>query len=381
MPPMLPMRDVSAPTLADVLPSCVAALRSEPNALALPSAERVLVILVDGLGMANLRARAGHARHLAAFATKRAVLTSGFPTTTAAALTTLMTGTLPGEHGIVGYTALVPATDAVVNQLSGWSETMAPDTWQRSETVFERVSADGIRCSTIGPARYADSGLTHAILRGAEYVVGESIEDRFAAARRLFDEGGRQLAYLYIPELDQAGHARGWESDRWTERLESVDRAFATFTSSLGRREGVLLSADHGVLDVPADRQILFGETPSLVDGVRHVGGDPRCVHLYLDADSSPDDAERLAAAWRDSQGDNAWVVTREEAVASGWFGEVAPEVLPRLGHVIVSAKRLVAYYRDARSEGRSMIGQHGSCTPEEQRVPLLRAGAFAQAG
>lgn len=376
---MLPMRNLSAPTLADVLPSCVAALRSESNALALPSAERVLVILVDGLGMANLRARAGHARHLAALATKRAVLTSGFPTTTAAALTTLMTGALPGEHGIVGYTALVPETDRVVNQLSGWSDTMAPETWQRSETVFERVASDGIRCSTIGPARYAESGLTHAILRGAEYVVGESIEDRFAAARRLFDEGGRQLAYLYVPELDQAGHAKGWESDRWTERLESVDRAFATFASSLRRGEGVLLTADHGVLDVPAERHILFGEIPQLVAGVRHVGGDPRCLHLYLGADSTSDDAESLADAWRESQGENAWVVTREEAFSSGWFGDVDPEVLPRLGHVIVAARRLVAYYRDARSEGRSMIGQHGSCTPEERRVPLLRAGAFAQ--
>lgn len=379
---MLPMRDDTAPTLADVLPSCVAALRSETNPLALPAAERVLVVLVDGLGIANLRARAGHARHLTALATKRAVLTSGFPTTTAAALTTLMTGALPGEHGIVGYTALVPETDRVVNQLSGWSDDMSPDTWQRRSTVFERVSTEGIRTTTIGPARYADSGLTRAILRGAEYRVGESIDDRFAAARRLFDEGGRQLAYLYIPELDQAAHAKGWESDRWTERLEAVDRAFATFTSSLKKGEGVLLTADHGILDVPADRHILFGQTPSLVEGVRHVGGDPRCLHLYLDAgaDASDDDAERLAGVWRESQGDNAWVVTRREAIASGWFGDVAPEVLPRLGHVIVAARRLVAYYREAKSEGRSMVGQHGSCTPEEQRVPLLRAGAFAQA-
>ena len=371
---MLPTRDPAAPTLADVLPSCVAAIRGERNALGLRAVDRAVVILVDGLGAANLKARSGHARTLAGLMTKPSVITSGFPTTTAAALSTLMTGELPGRHGIVGYSALVPSADRVLNQLSGWSDAMRPTEWQRLPTVFETAAEEGIGSSTIGPARYSDSGLTHAILRGADYVVGETIEDRFRAARRLLDEGGRRIAYLYVPELDQTAHAKGWESDRWTARLETVDREFAALAAALRPREGALFTADHGVLDVPAERQLVFGDVPELMQGVRHVGGEPRCLHLYLEPGES---AERLAEAWRSSQGDNAWIATRAEAVDSGWFGEVDEAVLPRLGDVIVAPRRLVAYYREATSDGRGMIGQHGSCTPEELRVPLIGVGAF----
>ncbi len=376
---MLPTPGAGGPTLADVLPSCVASLEGAPNRLELPAAERVVVVLVDGLGSAALRARAGHARTLAAGLGKRTIISSGFPTTTAAALATLTTGGRPGEHGIVGYTALVPELGEVVNQLSGWSAAMQPATWQRLPTLFERMRAAGVPSNTIGPAKYADSGLTHAILRGADYVTAGTIAERFAAARRLFDEGGRRLVYLYVPELDQLAHARGWESDRWLATLELLDAEYARFTSTLRRGEGLVLTADHGVVDVPATGHILFGETPELVAGVRKVGGDPRCLQLYLGPDATTDARIRLAEAWRERESSRAWIATREEAIAAGWFGPVDPEVEPRIGDVIVAARKLVAYYdgRGGDQAGRSMVGQHGSLTPEETLVPLLRAGAY----
>lgn len=382
---MLPTRAAGELTLADVLPSCTAALAGEPNPLELPAASRIVVVLVDGLGTAALRARAGHARAMSSALTKRSSLVSGFPTTTAAALTSLTTGTRPGEHGIVGYTALVPAAGGVVNQLSGWSEAMPPASWQRRRTVFERLRDDGVPSNTIGPAKYSDSGLTQAILRGAGYVAAGTIAERFAAARSLFDEGGRRLVYLYVPELDQLAHAKGWESDRWLTTLEALDAAYAGFVSGLRRDEGMLLTADHGVIDVPATGHVLFGDEPALVQGVAHVGGDPRCVQLYLDpavVAEDPGAADRLAGAWRDAEGGRAWIATRAEAVTAGWFGPVVePEVLPRIGDVIVAARKRIAYYdgRGGDTTGQSMIGQHGSLTDEETMVPLLRAGVFAR--
>ncbi|GAA2222202.1 alkaline phosphatase family protein [Herbiconiux moechotypicola] len=378
---MLPTRAPGEPTLADVLPSCAASLVGQPNPLGLPSVRKALVVLVDGLGVSSLRERRGHARALTAHLTKRSALTSGFPTTTAVALASLTTGSLPGAHGIVGYSALVPGV-GVVNQLSGWSDRMRPATWQRSATVFETLAAQGVRSATIGPARYADSGLTHAILRGADYVSGASIADRFAAARALFDRDQVDLAYLYVPELDQLAHAKGWESDRWLAGLETLDAEFGAFERTLRRDEGVLVTADHGVVDVPASSHILFGENPALMAGVKLVGGEPRGVQLYLAPDARPADREEVAAAWHAAEGDRAWIATREQAVESGWYGEVAHEVLPRIGDVIVAARKLVAYYdgRGGDATGRGMIGQHGSLTAEESRVPLLRAGAFETA-
>ena len=67
--------------------------------------------------------------------------------------------------------------------------------------------------------------------------------------------------------------------------------------------------------------------------------------------------------------------------MTAGWFGPTMhPDVLPRIGDVLVAARKRVAYYdsRDTRSTGRNMVGQHGSLTADETRVPLLRFGAFA---
>jgi hypothetical protein len=376
---MLPAPYSSGLSLADVLPSSLAAVHGETNALGLPRIERAVVILADGLGATALKARAGHARHLAARLGRSSIIESGFPTTTAAGLTTLCTGVTPGRHGMVGYRVLDAAHDRTVNQLNGWDERIDPTTWQRQPTVFERAGSAGVPSYAIGRAKHSDSGFTRAVLRGARYVAAQSIADRFAAARRLLDEGGAALVYLYVHELDVAAHAYGWESEKWLAQLETLDAEIAAFGAGLRAREAALVTADHGVLDVPATSQVLFDTVPGLLDGVRHVGGEPRCVQLYLEPDAPAGQADALAASWREAEGTRAWVATRAEAVAAGWFGPVVePEVLPRIGDVIVAARKRVTYYDSrASASSRRMIGQHGSLTPEETRVPLIRLGAF----
>ncbi|MEO8906552.1 MAG: nucleotide pyrophosphatase/phosphodiesterase family protein [Microbacteriaceae bacterium] len=377
---MLPAGYSSARSLADVLPSCVAALAGEPNQLKLPEVERAVVIVVDGLGAHPLKARAGHARFLAPRLTRATTMTSGFPTTTAAALTSVCTGTTPGRHGMIGYTVLDPQADRVFNQLSGWKGDPDPKTWQRCPTVFESAQADGIAAFAIGPERYRSSSFSAAILSGADYVGAKSIQQRFQAARRILDAGGRSISYLYVPELDIASHAHGWESDAWLAALEELDAQVSTFAQGLRKRDAALVTADHGVLDVPVTSHVLFDTVPELIEGVRHVAGDPRCLQLHVASDASDADVHALAARWQDAEGARSWVATRAQAVAAGWFGpNVDPEVLPRIGDVLVAARGRIAYYdsRTANAQSRAMIGQHGSLTSEELAVPLIGIGGF----
>lgn len=338
----------------------------------LPPVTHAVVLLADGLGAAALEARAGHARTLASRLTAASVISSVFPTTTAAALATLTTGTLPGQHGLVGYTALDAANDRVVNQLTGWDDDTMTADWQRVPTLFETAHATGAASIAIGPARYAESGFTKAVLRGAEYRVGASIGDRLARAHEAL-AGPPALIYVYVPELDTASHAHGLESPNWLAALEQLDAAVARFAPTLGPTHGMLVTADHGVIDVPHEAQIVV--EAELLKGVRHVAGEPRCLQLHLEPGESPDEQ---AARWRASEGSRAWVATRAEAIEAGWFGEVAAEVLPRIGEVLVAARKRVAYYADPDDRGRKMIGQHGSLSPDELNIPLLRFGAFA---
>jgi hypothetical protein len=378
---MLPGPNDDRISLADVLTSCLAAVAGHTSVLELPTAHRVVVILVDGLGAACLRARAGHARTMASASGSTSSIDSVFPTTTAAALASLATGVRPGAHGLVGYSVVDRANDRVINQLSGWDENLDPDSWQREETVFERASAAGLSAISVGPARYADSGFTRAVLRGSQYRAAGSIADRFAVAGRWLREPGPPgLLYLYIPELDSTAHKFGWESSEWMTRLEDVDGELHAFLKHLRPSDGVLLTADHGVVDVPVRSQILIDTAPELLRGVRFVAGEPRCLQLTFSDELDDAARESLAQSWRDAESERSWVATRDEAIAAGWFGAVADEVKPRIGDLLVAARKNIAYYdaRSASTTSMAMIGQHGSWSPAELQVPLLRFGAFA---
>ena len=379
MPHMLPALTPGRLSLADVLPSCLAALEGTDNPLELPAVDRVLVIVVDGLGHAQLRAAAGHARYLAPLAA--ASIDSVFPTTTASALSTLATGTRPGRHGLVGYTALDAAHDRVVNQLTGWDDEMRPEVWQRQPTVWEAARAEGITVSAVGPAKYVASGFTRAVLRGADYHAAGAIVSRLQMARTLLAASPRALVYLYVPELDAIGHAKGVESAAWTDALEDLDRELREAVPGLPASTGVLITADHGQITVPPHGHVLFDLDPELIDGVRHVGGEPRCLHLYFEPGLSPADRERIKQAWIAAESSRAWIADRDEVIESGWMGPVDAEVAPRIGDLVIAARKRVAYY-DSRADprARGMVGQHGSLTAEELRVPLIRLGAFRSA-
>ncbi|WP_245861781.1 alkaline phosphatase family protein [Compostimonas suwonensis] len=370
-----------------MLTSSLAAVTGRVNPLGLAAVDHVVVVVVDGLGDANLKARAGHARFLTNPAHRQRRLTS-FPSTTAAGLATLTTGVSSGRHGLVGYSVRDLAGDRIVNQLNGWDAGMDPATWQRARTVFQDAADEGVPAFAIGAGKFAGSGFSRAVLRGAGYLPADTAESRFEAARTVVASNRRSLSYLYLPELDMAAHAHGWESDRWLTELERVDSALAAFVTGLPRRVGVLTTADHGIVDVPHSGHVLYDGDPALLEGVRHVGGEPRLLHLYLNGgaessgiDGAGDDARtELAARWSDSESERSWVATRAEAIDAGWFGEVDGEVVDRIGDVLVAARKRVAYYdsRSPKPSARAMIGQHGSLTPEETRVPLVGMSAFA---
>lgn len=378
----LPTAPDATANLADVLPSCLVALGAADDTwlrthglearIPLRPARSAVVVLVDGLGANALGARAGHARFLTG---SRRRLRSGFPTTTAAALSTLTTGRSPGTHGVVGYSGWSPDTEAVVNLLSGWDDEV-PAGWLRTPTLFTEAPGIGVDPVVVGPARYESSGMTANVLSGARYVPADTVAQRVDAAVAA-TLTGTALVYLYVPELDSIAHKHGWQSDRWTAALESLDGELARLAAGVARDVGVLVTADHGILDVPDETNIAID--PDLLEDVVGVAGDPRCRQLTV---APGTDVPELVEAWRSTYGKRAYVASRDEAIAAGWFGAVSDEVVPRIGDVVVVARSTWAF-NDDRSLKRGavpkrMIGQHGAMTDDEMLVPLRLAGAFA---
>ena len=370
---MLPSESPTARSVVGVAEDLFAALRGESATL--PRAESVVLVLIDGLGAISLRAHAGHARALTAGMAKKDVATSVFPSTTAAALTSILTRAWPGEHGLVGYSVLDRSRGVMVNQLSGWeSAGVDPASWQVAPTVFEKAAAQGRQAFAVGVAAYAGSGFSRATLRGAEFVSAASPGDRVAAAYDLAERHPGSLVYCYLPEVDKAGHRHGIASRQWVSALEDVDAALAR---RVPPSVGVLVTSDHGMVDVPAHKQFVL-EAEHLA-GVGHIGGEPRMLHVYLDPDA---DADGVLARWRGDLAGAADVGTRAEAIASGLFGaHVTDAAASRIGDLLVVSRGNGAVYDGTAPDQRSrgMVGQHGGITPEERQVPVLRFGAFAR--
>nr|WP_315268774.1 alkaline phosphatase family protein [Microbacterium lemovicicum] len=372
----LPAEPPRARSLTGVLPQLIASLSGESDWLA--PATSAVVFVVDGLGARNLAARAGHARFLSERMGKRDVGRSVFPSTTAAALTSLLTGTEPGVHGIVGYRTRVPGTDDIVNQLKGWeTDGLSPHSWQRAQPLMEREAQAGRPCFVVSRAEYVGSGFTEATLRGAEFATARTVAERAEIAADLAARHPGALVYLYAPDLDTAGHKRGWESDAWTTALEDVDGAARTLSDALAPGVGVVLTADHGMVDVPRHRQVLLQTGDDLLEDVRHIGGEPRMLHLYAEHGAQ----DGVLARWREAESGRSWILSRDEAITAGLFGAIVDsEVRERIGDVLVAARSSIAYYDDRLEDTRAqkMVGQHGSLTDDERAIPLIRLGAYA---
>lgn len=367
-------------SIADVLTSAAASLGVDgfANTLDLPPSSRVCVVLADGLGRNLLKQKSAHTPFL------RSVMQNGqgsvpvwldstFPSTTAAALASFGTGLAPGQHGMVGYDVLDADQDKVVNMLGNWDAGVDPLTWQPFPTVLEQAAAF-VDVTTVSLPQFGNSPMTQAALRGGRFISGTTSHARTGSAAEAMAAAAPALMYFYVNDLDKAGHRYGCQSEQWEHQLEELDATVKRLNASLPAGTTVLLTADHGMLDVPPQQRIDYAADPALIAGVRHTAGEPRMVHLYLEDGADGAGRDRLLDAWRNRFGDRIWAFTREEAVAGGLFGALRPAVGPRIGDVMIAARDALALYdkRRVRPAAMEVVGQHGSLTKAEREVPLL---------
>jgi Type I phosphodiesterase / nucleotide pyrophosphatase len=374
----LPQPDTNLPRLADVVPSVLAAMGVAGFDAAIDldgGVAGACVLLIDGLGAELLDAHTAEAPVLAEL--RGRTLQVGFPSTTAAGLAAVGTGCSSGEHGLVGLSFRLPDV-GVINALRWrphpWGADLRseapPERVQPRATTFERAAAAGVAVSVVSGATFTGSGLTRAVLRGGRYIGVQALGDLAAFVRAAVTDGG--FCYGYHGELDLLGHLYGPGSPQWRMQLRQIDRLVESVVEGLPPGGLLAVVADHGMVAVTATEVVDADERPALMDGVRALGGEARARHVYV-ADGAVDD---VLAAWQETLGDKAWVVSREEAIAAGWFGQrVSDYVRPRIGDVVAAARGSAGVLRRTVEPLESaFIGHHGSLTPAEQIVPLLLA-------
>jgi len=361
--------------LADITPSIFAGLglTSATDSLSLgqsPHGKEVL-FLVDGLGADVIEKYKDLIPTLHTFVHHGDVATS-FPSTTATSLATLMTGELPGTHAMLGYTVRVPRSGGRVLNSLKWDERVDPHIWQSVPTLFERAVAQNISISHVAAKRYENTGFTQAVFRGATYRGANVLEDMISETKAALTTDP-SFAYVYINDLDVAGHSDGVGSDKWCAALAYVDHVAKALVTQLPRGTRVFLTADHGMVNV--QEKIVLGQDNDLLDGVETIAGEPRARHLYLaDSADSPTARSEFASKWREYLGKRADVFTKEEVITNQLFGpSLVENALDRMGDVIAIAHGGVILIDPERTslEG-AMVGHHGGSSDIESSVPLL---------
>jgi Type I phosphodiesterase / nucleotide pyrophosphatase len=366
-------------SLGELVPSLLSSLgvAGFSNPLAIEPSARICLLLVDGLGWELMRANPEAAPFLNSIA--REPLSTGFPATTAASLASLATGVPPGEHGLVGYTMALPGYDRAFNTLT-WSlygvgprvdlvNEVVPETFQAIPTLAERAAATGLRIHHLGPAFHEWSGLTRAIGRGERFHPAESLEALGQGALRLLN-APRAFVFGYHPRLDAAGHVRGVASQAWKDELVAVDEAARLLAERLPTDTLLVISGDHGMVDLRPEERLDLADHPDLAAGVRILGGEARARYVGTE----PGAADDVLGAWRSTLGDRMWVWGREEAIATGIFGpRVTARARERMGDIVAAAYGQVGIVqREVDPAQARLNGHHGSLTPAEQLVPLL---------
>lgn len=376
----------------------------------------IVMVLVDGLGWQMLRERAGHTPNLRRLLADSDYLHTCAPSTTAAALTTLATGVYPGAHAMVGYAVRdpllrghlgaghVPGPGDVFDLITFKNSSHDPLTWQSVPTLIERANANAgcgpqLGAVSIGRSKFAGSGLSLAAWRGFKHIGVDALDQRPYQAYRAIKEGAK-LVYLYVGELDHAGHNHGWHSDKWLEALEALDAMVGQLFRRLPTGTRIVLTADHGMVDTDRHHRIDLAKEKELAKDVVAVAGESRFLQLYVpdDVASAPaagspglgvagargdggvvensgreELAQSVAKRWAEFLGDRAiWVGTDPAPL----MGPLSPGARAAVGDVLVALNDnwTVVDSRVQSFHATQLIGVHGSLTSVELEVPLIKA-------
>ncbi|HEX9259621.1 MAG TPA: alkaline phosphatase family protein [Acidimicrobiales bacterium] len=363
-PPDLP--DYSGACLNNVVPALLgpAGTTSIPAWMPEPvrGARQLVLLVLDGLGWEQLGQRHALAPTLSAMA--GGWVHTVVPSTTATALTSIAVGLTPGEHGVVGYR--IDVHGEVLNVLR-WSTPHGDARKRVPPAQLQPVPPFmGANIPVVTRAEFNGSGFSLAHLAGTRHVGYRASSTLVVEVRRLLTAGER-FVYAYYDGIDKVAHEYGLGA-HYDQELRSVDRLVADILSELPPGAVLLVTADHGQVDVGANIVVPASEVLALTD---RQSGEGRFRWLHARSGAVADLAEAAAGA----HGDQAWVVTLEQVRDEGWFGpRLTPQSRERLGDVALVARGAVSFDDPADTGPFELISRHGSLTAAEMRVPLLAA-------
>lgn len=291
-------------------------------------------------------------------------LTTVFPSTTAAALSSLHTGATPAEHGVVGYSLWLGERAGITDMLRSqdrYTKRAARIPPSPVPSLASRLVARGVCCRAVNAAAFADSALTRWHFGGSEYQSWYSVNTLPSLLAAALDVRGPATVTAYWPDHDTVCHAHGPLSPEAADEVAVLDLVLARFVQAVPHtgRTLLLLIGDHGQKSLDPEMAVNLREL-----GIDRPAGERRAVYLR----SQPGLASRLAPYAETMPTERLW--------QSGWFGgPPADEAFrTRIGDVLAVPRgsRQLVWTAVGDRGPTAYRGGHGGWSAEEMLVPLL---------
>jgi hypothetical protein len=365
-----------------------------------PPCHTVILVLIDAFGWEQYERHSGHP-FLRRFERDGVVtmMTSQFPSTTAAHMTTLHTGRPVGLSGIPEWFYYEPDADAVIAPLkfsfAGDAQRgtlraagLSAADLLPSPSLYRRLAQRGVDSAVFQHRNYTPSPYSDHVFDGARVHPYSSLAEGLVHLTQLVREppsnGRKRYCFLYVDIIDSVGHKCGPESREVAAEVATtgtlLDLLLVGPLAGVGPGTLLLLSADHGQMAVDPTRTVYVNwEVPGIERFFRltrrgepiRFGGSCRDLFLYVKPNLVPE----LVGLLRERLAGVADVWPTSELLREGFFGEQVDEarLMPRIGDVAILPYEgeAVYYYLEGRFSVKDR-GIHGGMTPAEMDIGLF---------
>jgi len=367
MQPVPVIPDYSGANLTGIIPGCLLGTSGRrPNWFPQPlqEAERIVLLVIDGLGYEQLQRHAHIAPNLMSLV--GGSITTIAPSTTASALTSLVTGASPAEHGIVGYR--MDMGDSVMNSLRWWSDTRDLRKVHPPASVQPIPPFVGMTIPVVSRAELEGSAFTEAHLRGSRPCGWRAASSIVAQCASLISSG-EKFVYAYYDGVDKIAHERGFGA-YYDAEIAATDWLVGALLNTLPSGTTLAITADHGQVQVDDNVVHLSDDIKATL---HHQSGEGRFRWLHAKRGQESD----LLQIATDLYSDIAWIASRDQVVEEAWLGparggRIADQVKRRLGDVALVPFTATTFEDPLDSGPFSLVCRHGSLTADEMFVPFL---------
>ncbi|SHN68373.1 phosphodiesterase [Fervidobacterium riparium] len=337
---------------------------------------KIVIFLVDGMGynkFIQVNEKLGFESILK--------VSSVFPSTTAAAVTSWFTGKTPKEHGLLGYILYLREIGGLANMIEftypgiegNIFSSILKKRLHRIDNIFDQLKEKGLYGGVITHASIANSGLSYLIHKNGHIMGYYYMGDLLATLRKKLLEDWSGILYVYWGHLDGLGHKKGPDSDAYDMEMTRILMELKRFTSeSLPHDSLFVITSDHGMIQIPNSSNNFLKPTDSFNRLLSSPpGGEMRMMYFYL-LKRSAYDALRLY--FDENYPNSAIFLSNKEALEMELFGpgRTHPELYNRIGDAIMIATKNNAFtYMYSGGEER-LAGMHGGLTEEELYVPAV---------